>query len=39
MGIVRSSFLIGKTAKIEEIWPVVRAKGHASEVLRVISRK
>jgi len=39
MGIVRSSFLIGKTAKIEEIWPVVRAKGHASEVLRVISKK
>ncbi len=39
MGIVRSSFLIGKTGKIEEIWPVVRAKGHASEVLRVISKK
>jgi peroxiredoxin Q/BCP len=39
MGIVRSSFLIGKTGKIEELWPVVRAKGHAAEVLKVISRK
>jgi len=39
MGIVRSSFLIGKTGKIEELWPLVRAKGHASEVLSVISRK
>src|SRR5260370_27019008 len=39
MGIVRSSFLIGKTGKIEELWPIVRAKGHASEVLRVISKK
>jgi len=39
MGIVRSSFLISKTGKIEEIWPAVKAKGHASEVLRVISKK
>jgi len=39
MGIVRSSFLIGKTGKIEELWPVVRAKGHASEVLKVVSKK
>ena len=39
MGIVRSSFLIGKTGKIEEIWPLVKAKGHASEVLKVISKK
>ena len=39
MGIVRSSFLIGKTGKIEELWPIVKAKGHASEVLSVISRK
>ncbi len=38
MGIVRSSFVIGKTGKIEELWPLVRAKGHASEVLRVISK-
>ncbi len=39
MGILRSSFLIGKTGKIEELWPLVKAKGHASEVLRVISKK
>jgi peroxiredoxin Q/BCP len=39
MGIVRSSFIIGKTGKIEEIWLIVRAKGHASEVLKVISKK
>jgi len=39
MGIVRSSFLIGKTGKVEELWPLVRAKGHASEVLKVISKK
>jgi peroxiredoxin Q/BCP len=39
MGIVRSSFLIGKTGKIEELWPLVRAKGHASEVLSVISKR
>ena len=36
MGIIRSSFLIGKTG---ELWPIVRAKGHASEVLKVISKK
>ncbi len=39
MGIVRSSFLIGKNGKIEEVWPAVHAKGHAAEVLRVISKK
>jgi len=39
MGIVRSSFLIGKTGQIEDVWPLVKAKGHASEVLRVISKK
>jgi thioredoxin-dependent peroxiredoxin len=33
MGIARSSFLIGKTGKIAAIWPAVRAKGHAAEVL------
>jgi peroxiredoxin len=34
MGIVRSSFLIGKTGKIEEVWPLVKAKGHPVEVLK-----
>jgi peroxiredoxin Q/BCP len=39
MGIVRSSFLIGKTGKIEAAWPLVKAKGHVAEVLQVISKK
>jgi peroxiredoxin Q/BCP len=39
MGIVRSSFLIGSTGKIEAVWPVVRAKGHASEVLKRLNNK
>jgi peroxiredoxin Q/BCP len=38
-GIVRSSFLIGKDGKIDHVWPLVRAKGHASEVLKHISQK
>ena len=38
-GIVRSSFLIGETGKIEHIWPLVKAKGHPSEVLSVICKK
>ncbi len=39
MGIVRSSFLIGKTGEIEAVWPIVKAKGHASEVLKRVSNK
>jgi len=39
MGIVRSSFLIGKDGKIEEVWPLVKAKGHPNEVLRRISHQ
>jgi peroxiredoxin Q/BCP len=38
MGIVRSSFLVGKTGKIEEVWPIVRAKGHAAEVLKHLAK-
>jgi peroxiredoxin Q/BCP len=38
MGIVRSSFLIGKDGKIEEVWPLVKAKGHPSEVLKRIQQ-
>lgn len=34
MGIVRSSFLIGKTGKVAAVWPAVKAKGHAAEVLK-----
>jgi peroxiredoxin len=36
---VRSSFLIGKTGKIEEVWPAVKAKGHAAEVLKRIAKQ
>lgn len=32
-GIVRSSYLIGPTGKIEEVWDEVKAKGHAAEAL------
>jgi peroxiredoxin Q/BCP len=32
-GIVRSTFLIGSTGKIEEIWDGVKVKGHAAETL------
>jgi thioredoxin-dependent peroxiredoxin len=32
-GIVRSSYLIGPSRKIEEVWDPVKAKGHAAEVL------
>jgi len=38
MGIVRSSFLIGKDGKIEEVWPLVKAKGHPNEVLKRLSQ-
>jgi peroxiredoxin Q/BCP len=34
VGIVRSSFLIGTTGKIAAVWPAVKAKGHAAEVLK-----
>jgi thioredoxin-dependent peroxiredoxin len=38
MGIVRSSFLIGKDGKIEMVWDKVKAKGHAAEVLKAASK-
>lgn len=33
MGIVRSTFLIDANGKIARIWPKVKVKGHAEEVL------
>lgn len=36
-GIARSSVLIGRDGKIEEIWDEVKAKGHAAEVLSRVS--
>ena len=38
LGIVRSSFLIGGDGKIEHVWDNVKAKGHAAEVLAVLSK-
>ena len=32
-GIARSTVLIDPAGKIEEIWPEVKAQGHAAEVL------
>ena len=37
MGIVRSTVLIGADGKIEKVWEIVKAKGHAAEVLKYIS--
>jgi peroxiredoxin Q/BCP len=39
LGIVRSTFLIGKEGQLEHIWDNVRAKGHAAEVLAEVSGK
>ncbi|MEO1648343.1 MAG: peroxiredoxin [Pseudomonadota bacterium] len=33
MGMVRSTYLIGTDGKIAQIWPKVKVKGHAEEVL------
>ncbi len=33
LGIVRSTFLIGRDGRIAKIWDKVRAQGHAAEVL------
>ncbi|MGA2484174.1 MAG: thioredoxin-dependent thiol peroxidase [Candidatus Acidiferrales bacterium] len=37
LGIVRSSYLVGPDGRIEYIWDNVKAKGHAGDVLEVIS--
>lgn len=36
MGIVRSTFLIGKDGKIKKIWSPVSVKGHVDEVLEAL---
>lgn len=36
MGIVRRTFLIGPDGRIVRIWPKVKVKGHAAEVLEEI---
>lgn len=36
MGIVRSSFLIGRDSQLVKIWRQVRVRGHAAEVLAAL---
>lgn len=37
LGIVRSSFLVGRDGRIEYVWDNVQVKGHADDVLGVIA--
>ena len=37
MGVARATFLIGKSGKIEKVWPKVKVDGHAGEVLASLS--
>lgn len=37
LGIVRSSFLVGPDGRIVQVWPRVKADGHAAEVLAAIA--
>jgi peroxiredoxin Q/BCP len=39
LGVIRSTFLIGKDGKIKQAFYNVKAKGHASKVLQDITRK
>ncbi len=36
MGIARATFLIGADGRIMRVWPKVRVKGHAAEVLEAV---
>ena len=36
MGIIRSTFLIGKDGKVAKVWPKVKVKEHAGEVLEAL---
>jgi thioredoxin-dependent peroxiredoxin len=37
LGIIRSSFLVGRDGRIEYVWDNVQVKGHAEDVLGVIA--
>jgi peroxiredoxin Q/BCP len=39
MGIERTTFLIGEDGRIEKIFPKVKAKGHAAQVLEAIGNR
>ncbi|WP_375196467.1 thioredoxin-dependent thiol peroxidase [Sphingobium sp.] len=36
MGIERATFLVGAEGKIRRVWPKVKVKGHAAEVLEAV---
>ena len=36
MGIIRSTFLIGKDGKVKKVWPKVKVNGHVAEVLEAV---
>ena len=36
MGVIRTTFLIGPDGRILGVWPQVRVKGHAAEVLEAV---
>ena len=36
LGIIRSTFLIGPDGKVKKVWPKVKVKGHADEVLAAL---
>ena len=36
MGIIRSTFLIDPDGKVKKVWPKVKVKGHADEVLAAL---
>jgi thioredoxin-dependent peroxiredoxin len=38
MGMVRSTFLIGPTGRIVRVWPKVKVKGHAEDVLAALAK-
>ncbi|MDK2371765.1 MAG: thioredoxin-dependent thiol peroxidase [Candidatus Korarchaeota archaeon] len=35
-GVIRSTFLIGPEGKVRKVWPKVKVKGHAEEVLNTL---
>ena len=37
VGVIRSTFLIGPSGKVEKAWYAVRADGHAAKVLESLS--
>lgn len=37
LGIVRSTFLIGRDGTIQKIWEAVNPKGHAAQVLEALA--